>query len=111
MHGGAIVRWRRRLLCESNQWLAKFQLKPAASLGACDLRTWSCQPGCRRNRQVMRRAAGLHQGAPRTVAGIARSRFHVDADRYLDALMSYDEARFRVHEFPKEFSDGSRAPL
>jgi len=54
---------------------------------------------------------GLKYGAPKIVAGIARSFFLEDADRHLEALMGYDEAHFRAHDLPKEFHDGRRAPL
>lgn len=55
---------------------------------------------------------GLKYGAPKIVAGIARSFFLEDADRHLDALMGYDEAHFRAHDvMPKESHNGSRSPL
>jgi cation diffusion facilitator CzcD-associated flavoprotein CzcO len=53
---------------------------------------------------------GLKYGAPKIVAGIARSFFLDDADRHLEALMGYDEAHFRAHGMPKELHNGRRAP-
>jgi cation diffusion facilitator CzcD-associated flavoprotein CzcO len=53
---------------------------------------------------------GLKYGAPKIVAAIARSFFLEDAEQYLDALMSYDEAHFRAHKIPEEMPDGSRTP-
>ncbi len=54
---------------------------------------------------------GLKYGAPKIVAGIARSFFLEDADRHLEALMRYDEAHFRIHDLQKGSRNGSRAPL
>lgn len=54
---------------------------------------------------------GLKYGAPKIVAGIARSFFLEDADRHLEGLMGYDEAHFRATKAPKEVHDGSRTSL
>jgi cation diffusion facilitator CzcD-associated flavoprotein CzcO len=54
---------------------------------------------------------GLKYGAPKIVAGIARSFFIEDADRHLSDLMGYDEAHFHAHDLTKESNHGSRAPL
>ena len=53
---------------------------------------------------------GLKYGAPKIVAGIARSFFLEDADRHLEALMGYDEAHFRAHGMPKELHNGRSTP-
>lgn len=53
---------------------------------------------------------GLKYGAPRIVAGVARSLFLEDADLHLAGLMSYDVAHFRPDSLV-EASDGVGAPL
>ena len=50
---------------------------------------------------------GLKYGAPKIVAAIVESLFVEDADRHLDALMSYDHAHFRARPLLEETEHAS----